>query len=275
MGCSDSDYDFLRRLVRARSANVVAPAGNALFENRLKPIARTAGAANLKELVGLLRSNPSPHLQRTVAEAMTIHETSFFRDKSVFDVLGETVLPHLLEANSSQRRLRIWSAAASTGQEAYSVAMLLSERFQQLAGWDVKIIGTDVALNAVEEARRGVYRRMDVNRGLPARLLLKYFNRSGDEWEIAPGLRAMCEFQHANLCGPLPPLPQFDLVLLRNVLLYFTPEDRGAAFQNVDSRMSANGYLVLGASEQAEDSTRLFEPEFAGGCYFYRRAARR
>jgi len=226
MGCSDSDYAYLRQLVLAESANLIDPSRNALFETRLTPIARMAGASTLEDFVSLLRVDRTPQLHRTVAEAMTINETSFFRDGKPFDVLRETILPRLIERNSVQRKLWIWSAASSTGQEAYSVAMLIREHFAELASWDVKIVGTDISRHVIEYAQRGRYRRMEVNRGLPARMLLKYLVRDGDEWEVTQELRPMCEFQYANLCAPLPRLPVFDLVLLRNVLLYFPQQDR-------------------------------------------------
>jgi chemotaxis protein methyltransferase CheR len=270
MGCSDSDYDYLRQLVLSRSANLIDPSRNALFETKLKPLAKMAGASNLEEFVSLLRIDQAPHLHRAVAEAMTINETSFFRDGKLFNVLRETIFPRLIEANSAARKLQIWSAAGSTGQEAYSLAMLVCEHFPALANWDVKIVGTDISRPVIEYARRGRYRRMEVNRGLPARMLVKYPERDGEEWEVTPMLRSMCDFQCANLCAPLPPLPVFDLVMLRNVLFYFTPEDRSSVFRGVHRQMALGGYLVLGASEQAEDSTKLFQAEFAKECYFYR-----
>jgi len=270
MGCSDSDYAYLRQLVLSESANLIDPSRNALFETRLTPIARMAGASTLEDFVSLLRVDRTPQLHRAVAEAMTINETSFFRDGKPFDVLRETILPRLVERNSAQRKLRIWSAASSTGQEAYSVAMLIREHFAELASWDVKIVGTDISRQVIEYAQRGRYRRMEVNRGLPARMLLKYLVRDGDEWEVTPELRPMCEFQYANLCAPLPRLPVFDLVLLRNVLLYFPQQDRSCVFSDAYRQMAPGGYLMLGAAEQAEDSTNLFQAEFARDCYFYR-----
>jgi chemotaxis protein methyltransferase CheR len=241
-----------------------------MFDAKLKPIARNAGASNLDEFVSILRVDQSPHLHRAVAEAMTINETSVFRDRKMFDALRESILPRLIEANSAKRRLRIWSAACSTGQEAYSIAMLICEEFPALANWDVKVVGTDISQQMVEHARRGRFRRMDVNRGLAARMLMKHFERDGEEWEIAGRLRAMCEFQRVNLCGLLPILPVFDLALLRNVLLYFTPVDRNRLLRSVHQHLTRDGYLVLGASEQAEDSTALFQTEFFGQSYFYR-----
>jgi chemotaxis protein methyltransferase CheR len=270
MGCSDSDYAYLRQLVLAESANLIDPSRNALFETRLTPIARMAGASSLEDFVSLLRVDRTPQLHRAVAEAMTINETSFFRDGKPFDVLRDTILPRLIENNAAERRLRVWSAASSTGQEAYSIAMLICEHFAELAGWDVKILGTDISRQVIEYAQRGRYRRMEVNRGLPARMLVKYLVRDGDEWEVTPNLRAMCSFQYANLCAPLPKLPAFDLVMLRNVLLYFPQQDRSCVFSDVYRQMTPGGYLMLGAAEQAEDSTNLFHAEFARDCYFYR-----
>jgi chemotaxis protein methyltransferase CheR len=215
-----------------------------------------------------------PRLQSAVAEAMTLHETSFFRDRKAFAVLRETILPRLIEANSVTRKLRIWSAAASTGQEAYSVAMLLCEDFPELADWDVRIIGTDISREVIEQATRGRYRRQEVNRGLPARTLVKYLERDEDEWQIAPKLMSTCEFLQADLTAPLPKLPLFDLVLLRNVLFHIPEQDRATVFRGVHQHMSPVGYLTLGASVQAEDSTDLFRAEFVQGCYFYRPARR-
>ena len=270
MTCSDSDYAYLRKLVLEQSANLINPSRNALFDARLKPIAKKAGASNLKDFVSLLKLDRAPHLHRAVAEAMTINETSFFRDLKSFEMLRETIFPRLIEQRRQQRRLRVWSAASSTGQEAYSLAMLIVEHFPELASWDVKIIGTDISQYVLDYARRGRYRRLEVNRGLPARMLLKYLVRDGEEWEISERIRSMCEFQYANLCEALPKLPIFDLVMLRNVLLYFPPQDRSYLFSDVHRLLAPDGCLVLGNAEQAEDSSDLFEVEFASNSYCYR-----
>jgi chemotaxis protein methyltransferase CheR len=270
MNSSDSDYAYLRQLVLSQSANLIDPSRNALFETRLQPIAQRAGASTLKDFVGMLRVDRTPQLRRAVAEAMTINETSFFRDAKPFDLLREIILPELIAQNASTRKLRIWSAANSTGQEAFSIAMLIAESFPELATWDVKVVGTDISAQVIDYARRGRYRRLEVNRGLPARMLVKYMVRDDDEWEIAPALRSMCEFMCANLCAPLPELPVFDLVLLRNVLLYFPQQDRSCVFSDVYRQMAPGGYLLLGSAEQAEDSTNLFHVQFAEECYYYR-----
>jgi chemotaxis protein methyltransferase CheR len=270
VACSDSDYTYLRELVLAESANMIDPSRNALFDTRLTPIARMVGASNLKDLVGMLKADRPAHLHRAVAEAMTINETSFFRDLKPFEMLKATILPQLIEQRKEERTLRIWSAASSTGQEAYSLAMLIVEYFPSLSGWDVKIIGTDISRRVIDYAREGRYRRLEVNRGLPARMLVKYMVRDGEEWEISPRLRAMCEFQYVNLSAPFPKMPIFDLVLLRNVLLYFPEQGRRYLFSDVYRQMAQDGYLVLGNAEQAEDSTSRFAVEFAEETYFYR-----
>jgi len=236
----------------------------------LIPIARMSGAANLQDFVNMLKTSRPAHLHRAVAEAMTINETSFFRDITLFEMLREVVFPRLIEQRIEERRLRIWSAASSTGQEAYSLAMSVAEYFPDVAQWDVKIIGTDISRHVVDYAKKGRYRRLEVNRGLPARMLLKYMVREGEEWEVIPRIRSMCEFRYANLCAPIPQLPVFDLVMLRNVLLYFSQHDRRAVFSEIYRKMAPCGYLALGNAEQAEDSTNLFEVEFAANCYFYR-----
>jgi len=228
MACSDSDYAYLRQLVLTESANVIDPSRNSLFDARLRPVARLAGARDLEGLVDLLRVDDTTRLHRAVAEAMTINETSFFRD----------------------------------------VAPL--EHFPELLQWDVQIVGTDISGQVVEYATQGRYRRIEVNRGLPAKLLVKYMVRDGDEWEVVTGVRDRCRFVQGNLCAALPELPRFDLVLLRNVLLYFPQQDRRALFAMVAKQMRLGGYLLLGNAEQAEDSTSLFTPEFADNCYFYR-----
>jgi len=270
MACSDSDYEYLRGLVMEQSANRIDPSRNALFDTRLTPIAKLSGAASLEDFVNMLKAGKPAHLHRAVAEAMTVNETSFFRDIASFELLRHVVFPQLIEQQMEKRRLRIWSAASSTGQEAYSLAMSFAEYFPEIAQWDIKIIGTDISRHVVDYAQRGRYRRLEVNRGLPARMLLKYMVRDGEEWEVAPRIRAMCEFRYANLCAPMPQLPVFDLVMLRNVLLYFSQHDRRTLFGEIYRKTASGGYLVLGNAEQAEDSTNLFEVEFAANCYFYR-----
>lgn len=233
------------------------------------------GKGLVAELVEMPRAAKPVPLHQILDEAMTIKETSFFRDSVPFELLRDKLLPELIRSNAQRRRLRLWSAACSTGQETYSLAMLLLEHFPQLAEWDVTILGTDVSQVACETARRGSYSKLEVKRGLPIGLLLRYFEADGEEWKVKDCLRRMVRFERANLCEPLPAglragWMKFDVVLLRNVLLYFAAEERARMLLEVHARMHEKGALLLGTAEQAEDSTDLFRVEFEGGCYFYR-----
>ncbi len=224
--------------------------------------------------IGALCEDGGGRLHCASTEATALHETAFFRDREVFEALQHTVLPRLIAARREERRLRIWCAGCATGQEAYSVAMLLREHFaEQLADWDVKVVGTDSADETVEYARRGRYRRAEVNRGLPARMLVKYFTRDDEEWEVAPELRVLCDFGEADVCERPDGAAIYDLVLMRNVLLFLSAPERAAAFANLSHRVAPHGVLVLGQAEQAEDSTDLFESEYVQGCCLYRPAA--
>jgi chemotaxis protein methyltransferase CheR len=274
MACTESDYAYLREVVLQQSSNLIDPSRNMLFDTRLTSVARQAGASNLKQLVDILRSRQPTQLHRAVAEAMTVNETSFFRDIKPFDLLHRSIIPSLIERRAAERHLRIWSAASSTGQEAFSIAMLLKDKFPELSGWDIQIVGTDISRQVVEYAQRGRYRRLEVNRGLPAAMLLRFMTRDEEEWEVSELLRSMCSFYCANLCEPLAVLPQFDIVLLRNVLLYFSPQDRSNVFRAVRSHMAHDSYLLLGNAEQAEESTSLFRVEFSdeANSYYYRPA---
>jgi chemotaxis protein methyltransferase CheR len=250
MSLSALDADYLRAVVMRNSGNHVDAARDYLFESRLQPVLRDRGFGSLDELVAALRIDSGYRLQRSVAEAMTINETSFFRDTATFDLLREELLPALIAARRDKRALRLWSAASSSGQEAYSVAMLLREHFPALASWKIEIFGTDISAAMVERSRAGRYQRIEINRGLPARLLLKYMVRTGDEWEAAPEIRSLCSFEQRNLCDPAPRPQQFDVVLLRNVLIYFPAETRRKILLDVHRSLAPDGVLLLGMSEQ-------------------------
>lgn len=270
MTCIAMDYAYLRKVVLEESAEMTEAMQGVVFEVGPGPLVCKDPAKDEESLVELLRIDRMEHLHRAIAEAMTLNETSFFRDVWPFEMLWMKAVPELMAQQRKERTLRIWSAACSTGQEVYSVAMLLLEHFPELEDWDVKIFGSDNSRTVLEYAVRGRYRRGEVNRGLPAKMLTKYFTRYGDEWEVSDRVRALCEFRLVDLCAPVPELPVFDLVLLRNVLLYLAEQDRGGVLAGVHKRMSSRGFLLLGSSEQAEDSTDLFEMESAGDSYYYR-----
>jgi chemotaxis protein methyltransferase CheR len=267
------DYSFLRQLVYDQSQNVLDPSRDYLFETRLSKLLRSRGLANMEELIQLLRLKRDPALERAVAEAMTINETSFFRDGRPFELLRAELLPPLIEARKHVRSLRFWSAACSTGQEAYSMAMLLSEHFPQLANWNVRIEGTDIASEVVERCQAGKYHRIEMNRGLPARNIVRFFDHQGEDWTVKPEIRRMCNFRLANLCGnqlPFSPVSdRFDVVFLRNVMLYFSQETRKKLLANVHRLLAPDGLLFLGSSEQPADPS-LWTATLAGGTCYYR-----
>lgn len=266
---SIDDYAYLRQLVLSLSQNVLDPAHDYLFETRLSALLRERGMTHLHELVVLLRARKNPILERAIAEAMITHETSFFRDSRPFDLLRTDLLPRIIENRRPARALRLWSAACSTGQEAYSLAINLRENFPNLAHWDIRIEGTDLCADAVRRAQAGRYHRIELNRGMPARLATRYFDPQGEDWVIKPEVSSLCTFRQMNLCAP--PLPihnRYDVILLRNVMLYFTLETRRALLANMHSLLAPDGVLILGASEQAAGSPR-WTPVLAGGtCYF-------
>lgn len=250
MACTNADFAYLRAVVYEQSANVLEASRDYLFEPRLSRLIEEGGFATLSHLVNVLRERPDPAMKRSIAEAMTVNETSFFRDRVPFDLMRLDLLPALIAARARSRRLRLWSAACSTGQEACSLAMMLLEYFPRLRDWQIEIVGTDISAAVVARARAGLYRRMEVNRGLPARFLLKYAERDGDEWRMRPEVRRLCRFYRRNLAdGPLL-MGTFDGVLLRNVMLYFASEARRRLLMNVHRILAPDGFLILGSSEQ-------------------------
>jgi chemotaxis protein methyltransferase CheR len=266
------DYAYLRQLVYEQSQNVLDASRDYLFETRLARLLRNHGLTHMEELVQLLRLKRDPALEGQVAEAMTINETSFFRDGRPFELLRTELLPPLIESRRATRSLRFWSAACSTGQEAYSIAMMLLEHFPQLAGWNFRIEGTDISTEVVHRCQAGSYHRIEMNRGLPARNIVRFFDHHGEDWTVKPELRAITSFRQANLCGdqlPFPPgTPRFDVIFLRNVMLYFSQETRKKLLANVHRMLAPDGLLFLGTSEQPADPS-LWTPTLAGGtCYF-------
>jgi chemotaxis protein methyltransferase CheR len=266
------DYAFLRKLVFEQSQNVLDPSRDYLFETRLARILRHRGLTRLEELIQLLRVKRDPALERSIAEAMTINETSFFRDGRPFELLRTELLPTLIENRRNTRSLRLWSAACSTGQEAYSMAMLLLEHFPQVAGWSVRIEGTDISSEVVNRCQAGSYHRIEMNRGLPARNIVRFFEHHGEDWTVKPELKQMTNFRQANLCGDQLPFstagPRFDVVFLRNVMLYFSQETRKKLLANIHRLLAPDGLLFLGSSEQPANPS-IWKANLAGGtCYF-------
>jgi chemotaxis protein methyltransferase CheR len=264
-----ADFGYLREVVYAHSQNVLDPSRDYLFENRLAKLLRNREMKHLGELVEQLRARRDGALAREVAEAMTINETSFFRDGRPFELLRTALLPELIERRLSTRKLRFWSAACSTGQEAYSLSMLVREHFPLLASWEISMEGTDFSHEMIARARTGRYHRIEINRGLPARSIVRFFDHHGEEWAIKPEIRRMCKFRQANLChAPLAFFEKFDLIFLRNVMLYFSDEMRKRVLAEAYRLLAPDGFLFLGSSEQPVDMS-LWTPVLAGGTCHY------
>jgi chemotaxis protein methyltransferase CheR len=268
---TNGGYGYLREIVFEHAKNVLDPARDYLFDTRLSKVLRSQGVDSLDELVRRLRTARNPPLEHAIAEAMTINETSFFRDARPFDLLRTELFPQLIEARRYARTLRIWSAACSTGQEAYSVAMLLLEQFPVLAGWQISIEGTDLNGEVVERAKAARFHRIEINRGLPARFVVRYFDHIGEDWIVKPDVRRLCNFRQANLCGPSLPFSRisdrFDVIFLRNVMLYFSQETRRALLAGIHRLLAPDGVLFLGSSEQPADPSIWNTILTNGACY--------
>jgi len=254
------DYDYFRKLLKERSGLVLSADKQYLVESRLLPLARRAGLAGLSELAQKLKQRDAEALIVEVVEAMMTNESFFFRDKIPFENFRDTIVPALLAARAAQRRIRIWCAAAATGQEPYSIAMALKEMGQVASGWRVDIIATDLSTEVLEKARAGIYSQFEVQRGLPIQLLVKYFTQIGDSWRIAPEIRAMVQFRPLNLLHDFGHLGTFDVVLCRNVLIYFDQETKVGVLDRIARVTERDGYLVLGAAETVIGLTETFKP---------------
>ena len=270
-GISEPQLAFIKDLVFARSAITLDGDKAYLVEARLSGLVRASGQPSINAFVDELRArNDHPLLQRVV-EAMTTNETTFFRDLHPFDALRNDVFPTLRLARSGLRSLDIWSAAASTGQEAYSIAMLLQDSFPDITGsWRVRIAGTDLSTATVARATEGRFDQLEVNRGLPASLLVKHFDREGEMWRIKPALRAMTHFSQHNLAEPWKAMPRFDVIFLRNVLIYFNIATKRAIFAQIKRVLAPDGYLFLGGAETTLRIDDDFDRIESGKSAFYR-----
>ena len=253
------DYDFLRKCLRQRSGLVLSADKQYLVESRLLPVARKAGLGSLAELVAALKRGNAEALTIAVVEAMTTNESFFFRDKTPFENFRSVVMPALLAARQGSRTLRIWCAAASAGQEPYSLAIALKEMERKLEGWRVDLIATDLSNEVLDKARQGIYSQFEVQRGLPIQMLIKYFSQVGDLWQIAPEIRAMVKYRQFNLLSDFYHLGTFDLIFCRNVLIYFDQETKINVLNRLGEVIAGDGYLVLGAAETVVGLTDRFK----------------
>jgi chemotaxis protein methyltransferase CheR len=255
-----AEFDYLRQFLKSRSGLVLSNEKQYLIESRLLPVARALGLGGIPPLVARLRSAESGPLAEAVVEAMTTNESFFFRDKAPFEQFTRFMLPELMARRSAVRRIRIWCAAASTGQEPYSIAMAVKELGGRTAGWRFEIVGTDISDEVLVRARAGRYTQFEVQRGLPIQYLLKYFTQEGESWTISPDLRAMVQFRKFNLLDSFATLGQFDVVFCRNVLIYFDQPTKADVLQRIAKTLAPDGYMVLGAAETVVGLTDAFRP---------------
>ncbi|QGZ34814.1 CheR family methyltransferase [Stappia indica] len=255
-----SQFEYLKQFLKAKSGLILTNEKQYLVESRLLPVARRHNLAGLSELVQAMQKPTGAQLCVEVVEAMTTNESFFFRDGTPFQHFREVMLPAMLKARADRRTIRIWCAAASTGQEPYSLAICLKEAAQKIAGFRVEIIGTDLSNEVLEKAKTGIYSQFEVQRGLPIQMLLKYFTQKGDLWQVNPELRSMVQWRKLNLLENFSTLGSFDIVYCRNVLIYFDQPTKVDVLQRISKQMPADGYLVLGAAETVVGLTDAFRP---------------
>lgn len=243
------DVEFVGELVRRRSGLVLSSDKAYLLESRLGPVARREGFQSIDAMIAALRTRKDERLATLITEAMTTNETFFFRDKTPFDNFKDYMLPQLLKARQSGATIRIWCAACSSGQEPYSLAMLIDELAPMLAGRRVEIVATDISSQVIEKAKAGVYSQFEVQRGLPVKMLVKHFEQQGEIWRVRPELKRCVSFQQMNLLEDFRRLGQFDVVYCRNVLIYFDQQTKKDVLARLASQMSKDAFLVLGAAE--------------------------
>jgi chemotaxis protein methyltransferase CheR len=264
---TDQEFNAIRRLLLERSGIALEPGKEYLVESRLAPLVKKLNMSSIGELTDHLRRQPDNGLQKQIVEAMVTTESLFFRDHHPFEALRKSVIPDLINRRRQERCLNIWCAACSTGQEPYSVALTLREYFPELAGWKVKFLASDISDQVLARAREGRYNQIEVNRGLPASLMVKHFEQHGTNWQLKPGIRSMVDFLEINLALSWPLLPPMDLVLIRNVMIYFEVETKKAILGKLARLLKRDGYLFLGGAETTfglDYSFRRVEPLKAG-----------
>ncbi len=264
------DLDYVRDMVRTRSAIVLEPEKAYLVESRLSPLAKKEGLASIAELVEKLRSTPYGALHSKVIEAMTTNETSFFRDLVPFEVLREQILPEIIARKGTSKRLNMWCGASSSGQEPYSVMFTIFEHFPELKDWVIQYFATDISEEMLTKCREGKYSQLEVNRGLPASMLTKYFVKKGMGWQVQEDIRSRIDFKPMNLAGTWLTFPPMDLVFIRNVMIYFDMDTKKQILGNVRKILDPDGYLFLGGSETTLNLDNEYERVAVSGTSCYR-----
>lgn len=275
MTISASDFDYVADVTHRRAAIVLDAGKEYLVENRLEPLARRLGFPTHHELIRAAAAGDQG-LEAQIVDAMTTNETSFFRDRHPWETLEQHILPQLLKARASSRSLTVWSTACSSGQEPYSLAMLLQERFSEVAdSWKVTIHAQDLSPTMVERAKAGIFSQLEVGRGLPASYLVRHFTRSGLAWQVSSKLQEMVSFSEGNLADSRtwPDFPAADLILCRNVLIYFDRDTKAKTLEGLASRLQRDGYLLLGSSEAPLGLTSTLARQVFGNTITYQRTS--
>ena len=255
------DFDLFSTLVKQRSGLVLSRDKAYLLESRLTPVARKYNLKTLEDLAQSVRTKRDEQMLREITEAMTTNESFFFRDSKPFDQFRKTLLPELLRTRESKKQIRIWSSASSSGQEAYSLAMICQEEAARLQGWKIEILGTDLSSEMVERAKSGIYSQFEVQRGLPIALLMKYFNQIGtDKWQIKDNIRQMVQYREGNLLTDFGPVGVFDIVYCRNVLIYFDQPTKTRVLEAISHVLAPDGVLFLGGAETVLGISEKFKP---------------
>ncbi len=244
-----SDLKDLGKFLNETSGLMMDDSKAYLVESRLAPLLRRTGLANISELLKSIKSGSDPNLKQNVIDSMMTNETFFFRDRTPFDNFRDAILPQLIELRRNQKHIRIWCAAASTGQEPYSLAMILDEEMKKLAGWNIEILATDLSSSALARAREGRYTQFEVQRGLPISYLLRYFTNEGETWRISEYMRTKVRFEEFNLLSNFSSFGQFDVIFCRNVLIYFDLEMKKDVLRRLAGSLMKDGFLIAGSAE--------------------------
>ena len=254
-----TDFDLYKDLLKEHSGLVLTPDKSYLLDSRLSSIAKKWGYPSLDAMTITLQAVPDKNLVIDVVEAMTSNETSFFRDIRPFNTFKDTILPYLIKNRASKRQLKIWCAGAASGQEPYSLAMLLQENEDKMAGWKIDILATDISNEVLSQARQGVYSQFEVQRGVPIRTLIKHFIQNDEKWEIHENLKKMVRFQHFNLLHNMTSLGRFDVIFCRNVLSDFDDETKSRTLTGMEKQLEKDGVLFLGAKETLPETGQSFK----------------
>lgn len=272
MNIDPKDFQFVRELVKAKAAIILDDGKEYLVEARLKPLCRLKDFDTIGDLVKQLRTRP-PELVSLVIEAITTNETSFFRDMHPFDAMKTTIVPELIERKKATRSIDIWCAASSSGQEPLTIAMTIREHFPEIADWNVRILATDINQEMLERCRSGLYSQLEVSRGLPARMLIKYFAKAGTQWKVKDEILGMIEYKQLNLAENLPVMRPMDIVFIRNVLIYFDRETKAKILEGAHGVLDPGGFLFLGTAESTSNLTACFTARPLEKATCYMRAA--